>query len=54
MRKLQRQAAKQLMRMDIYPDSDGFLYYNELLFYFFRDIMKDHIEFDGRTLNEKQ
>ena len=41
------------MYMDIYPDSDGFLYYNELLYYFYRNLMKDHIESNGKTLNEK-
>lgn len=30
------------MDMNIYTDSEGFIYYNELLYYFYRHYMYEH------------
>jgi len=32
------------MRMNIYPDLGGFLYYNELLYYLYKDMMQESID----------
>lgn len=32
------------MKMNIYPDSEGFLYYNELLFYLYKNYMQANID----------
>ena len=32
------------MRMNIYPDLGGFLYYNELLYYLYTDMMQESID----------
>ena len=30
--------------MNIFPDSEGYLYYNELLYYLYKDMMQENID----------
>jgi len=31
------------MKMNLYPDSNGFLYYNEIMFYLYKNYLKEDI-----------
>lgn len=42
------------MNMQIYPDYDGFTYYNELLYYLYKNHMQDDInEIDPQKSDQK-
>jgi hypothetical protein len=43
---LKRDAAKHLMRMNIYTDREGYVFYNELLMYLYRYYMISHLKID--------
>jgi len=42
--KLMKDGAIELMNANIFPDEEGFIYYNELLFYLYKHYMKTSIE----------
>lgn len=39
-------ASQILMHMEVTQDHDGFIYFNDLLFFFYKNFFKDRIEFD--------
>ena len=36
-------AGKIIMSLEIYPDFEGFIYYNELLYYLYKNSMKNEL-----------
>lgn len=47
--RVKTESGKKIMKMNIYSDNQGYLYYNELLFYFYRASLADQIQITSQN-----